>query len=59
VDCPGCGSKIKEQVLFCAHCQGRLFEGIEELRKMKPAERAAKMYPDMVAAEPMAPVGKK
>lgn len=59
VDCPGCGNKIKEQVLFCGNCQGRLFEGIEVLRKMPPAERAAKMYPDMVAAEPMAPVGKK
>ena len=49
VDCPGCGAKIKENVLSCSHCAGWLDEGIEKLRKMPPKERSMKMYPDRYA----------
>ena len=58
VDCPGCGAKIKENVLSCSHCAGWLDEGIETLRKMPAKERARLMYPDRYA-EPMTPAGTK
>jgi hypothetical protein len=57
VDCPGCGAKIKENVLSCSHCAGWLDEGIEKLRAMPPKERAQKMYPERYA-EPMTAGGK-
>jgi hypothetical protein len=46
VDCPGCGAKIKENILSCPACHGWLDDGIEELRAMKPKERSVKMYPE-------------
>jgi hypothetical protein len=49
VDCPGCGAKIKENILSCPACHGWLDEGIEELRKMKPKERSVRMYPERLA----------
>jgi hypothetical protein len=49
IDCPGCGAKIKENILSCPHCAGFLDEGIEELRVMKPKERSMKMYPERYA----------
>jgi hypothetical protein len=52
VDCPGCGAKIKENVLSCQHCHGWLDEGIEPLRAMNPKERAQKMYPERYEPEP-------
>ncbi len=52
VDCPGCGAKIKENILSCPQCSGWLDEGIPELHAMKPKERAQKMYPERYA-EPM------
>lgn len=58
IDCPGCGAKIKENVLACSHCAGWLDEGIEELRSMKPKERAQKMYPERYA-EPVGASGIK
>lgn len=58
VDCPGCGAKIKEDILSCPACSGWLDEGIKELRSMKPKDRAMKMYPDRYA-EPMTPSGKQ
>jgi hypothetical protein len=58
VDCPGCGAKIKENVLSCQHCTGWLDEGIEELRAMPPKDRAMKMYPERYA-EPMGATGKR
>lgn len=58
VDCPGCGTKIKENVLSCASCGGWLDEGLDVLRAMKPKERAQKMYPERYA-EPMTAGGKK
>jgi hypothetical protein len=57
VDCPGCGAKIREDILSCPQCSGWLDEGIEELRIMKPKERAMKMYPERYA-EPMTASGK-
>lgn len=58
VDCPGCGAKIKQDVLACSHCAGWLDEGIEELRGMKPKDRAMKMYPERYA-EPVGANGVK
>jgi hypothetical protein len=58
IDCPGCGAKIKENVLSCSHCAGWLDEGIEKLTTMPPKERAMKMYPDRYA-EPVGVMGKK
>lgn len=58
VDCPGCGAKIKENILTCPHCSGWLDEGIEQLRKMPPKERATTMYPERYA-EPVGASGKK
>lgn len=49
VDCPGCGAGIKENILSCPHCHGFLDEGIEELRRLKPKERAQFMYPERYA----------
>jgi len=57
VDCPGCGAKIKENILSCPHCAGFLEEGIEELRALKPKDRAMKMYPERYA-EPIQPSGR-
>jgi hypothetical protein len=54
VDCPGCGAKIKENILSCPNCSGWLDEGIEVLRAMPPRERKIKMYPNQLAE----PVGK-
>jgi len=59
VDCPGCGSKIKENVLSCSHCGGWLDEGIETLREMPAKERAMKMYPDRYAEPVTAGAAKK
>jgi hypothetical protein len=58
VDCPGCGAKIKENILSCPQCSGWLDEGIEELRAMKPKDRAMKMYPERYA-DPMQASGTK
>lgn len=55
VDCPGCGAKIKENILSCPVCSGWLDEGIEELRGMPPKIRSVKMYPERLAE----PVGSK
>lgn len=49
VDCPGCGGAIKEDILVCPLCQGFLDEGIDELRRLKPKERAQFMYPERYA----------
>lgn len=46
VSCPGCGAMIAENILTCPSCTGWLDEGIEELRALKPKERALKMYPE-------------
>jgi antitoxin component HigA of HigAB toxin-antitoxin module len=46
VACPGCGAMIAENILTCPQCTGWLDEGIEQLRVMKPKERAMKMYPE-------------
>jgi len=58
VDCPGCGAKIKENVLSCSHCAGWLDEGIAELMKMPPKQRAQKMYPERYAEPVAAGTGK-
>lgn len=57
VDCPGCGGKIREDILTCPLCAGWLDEGIKELAAMKPKDRAHKMYPERYG-EPVA-VGSK
>lgn len=49
VDCPGCGAKIKENILICPQCQGWLEPSIAELSAMDPKERLAHMYPERVA----------
>jgi len=49
VDCPGCGAKIKENIITCPNCAGMLDEGIENLRAMSLKERGAKMYPNRYA----------
>jgi hypothetical protein len=49
VDCPGCGQKIKENVITCPSCGAFLEEGIGNLMKMTPKERAVKMYPNRYA----------
>jgi hypothetical protein len=49
IDCPGCGAKIKENILSCPHCAGWLDEGIEVLLRLSPKERSMKMYPDRYA----------
>lgn len=46
VDCPGCGAKIKENVLSCPQCHGWLDEGVDKLRAMPPKQRKVKMYPE-------------
>ncbi len=46
VDCPGCGAKIKENILQCPACHGWLDEGIEVLRAQPPKERSVNMYPN-------------
>lgn len=58
VDCPGCGAKIREDILSCPQCSGWLDEGIEPLRAMKPKERAMKMYPERYG-EPLTASGRK
>lgn len=58
VDCPGCGAKIKENILACPHCTGWLDEGIEELRVMPPKERKRAMYPSQ-DSDAVATSGKK
>ena len=58
VDCPGCGAKIGENILTCPSCAGWLDEGVEELRAMKPKDRALKMYPERYG-EPIAASGRK
>lgn len=62
VDCPGCGAGIKENILSCPQCGGFLDEGVEELKAMKPKDRAIKMYPERYA-EPVGasgvPAGKR
>lgn len=58
VDCPGCGAKISENILTCPACTGWLDEGIEELRAMKPKDRAMKMYPERYG-EPVGAGGKR
>lgn len=58
VGCPGCGAMITENILTCPACAGWLAEGIEELRGMKPKDRALLMYPDRFA-EPVGHDGKK
>jgi hypothetical protein len=57
VDCPGCGAKIKDNVLKCPQCNGWLDEGIPELLAMHPRERRIKMYPEQVDREPVASTG--
>jgi len=54
VGCPGCGAMIAGNILMCPQCQGWLDEGVEELRAMKPKERALKMYPERYG-EPLPP----
>lgn len=49
IDCPGCGDKIKENILSCPKCGGWLDEGIEKLRAMEPKKRAEIMYPERYA----------
>lgn len=49
VDCPGCGDKIKENILSCPKCGGWLDEGIEKLRAMPSKQRAEVMYPERYA----------
>lgn len=51
VDCPGCGAKIKENILQCPSCHGWLDEPIEVLRRMPPKERSMKMYPERYEVE--------
>jgi hypothetical protein len=58
VDCPGCGAKIREDILTCPQCAGWLDEGIDELRLMKPKDRALKMYPERYG-EPVASAARK
>jgi hypothetical protein len=43
---------IKSNILFCPKLQGWLVRGIEAAQD-EPKERAAKMYPERYAAEPM------
>jgi plasmid stabilization system protein ParE len=57
VDCPGCGAKIKENVLKCPACSGWLDEGVTVLAKMPPKERRVKMYPDQFDRDPVAATG--
>lgn len=57
VDCPGCGAKIKENILTCPNCSGWLDAGIEELRNLSPRDRAEKMYPERYS-EPVQAGGK-
>lgn len=52
IDCPGCGGKVKENILLCPHCQGWLDKGIEALAKMPGTQRKIAMYPDQ-AEEPV------
>lgn len=53
VACPGCGAQIREDILTCPQCTGWLDEGINELRALKPKDRAMKMYPERYG-EPVA-----
>lgn len=58
LDCPGCGKKVKDNILFCPFCAGDLSEGIVDLAKLHPRERKLKMYPNQIA-EPVAAGGKR
>lgn len=58
VSCPGCGAGIKEDILTCPQCSGWLDQGIEELRALKPKERAQFMYPERYALPEEAKSGK-
>ena len=57
LDCPGCGGKIKENIITCTHCGGYLDEGIPQLAAMHPRDRRIKMYPNQLA-DPVGPKGK-
>lgn len=59
VSCPGCGAMISENILTCPQCTGWLDEGIEELRAMKPKDRAPLMYPERYGADPVPSDGRK
>jgi hypothetical protein len=61
VACPGCGGMIAENVITCSLCNGFLDEGIPELAKMSPRDRAMSMYPERYAppeAGPSAAAGR-
>jgi hypothetical protein len=57
VDCPGCGAKIRENILKCPACNGWLDEGLEKLAVMDPKQRRIKMYPEQFEREPVAATG--
>jgi hypothetical protein len=51
-DCPGCGQKIQENVITCAHCGAILDAPIAILAGMPPEERARRLYPERYAEAP-------
>jgi len=55
--CPGCGAQIRENILTCPSCAGWLEEGISNLVKMSPKDRARAMYPERYA-EPVSASGR-
>lgn len=57
VDCPGCGAKIKDDILTCPQCGGWLAEGIKELRQMHTKDRAMAMYPNRYEKTPVSAEG--
>lgn len=53
-DCPGCGSKLKANVITCGHCGAILDEPLEAYAKMTPKEKAQRLYPERYAEAPPA-----
>ena len=46
VDCPGCGAKIKEDIITCPACGGLLEFELDVLRAMSRRDRSQSMYPN-------------
>jgi len=59
VDCPGCGAKIKENIITCPSCGGLLEEELEVLRGLSRGARAAAMYPNRLQEQPVGTAARK
>lgn len=50
VDCPGCGGKIKANVVVCSHCNALLSRNLDVYARMTREEIITELYPDRVEA---------